>query len=75
MHPSFRFFRLPNGLKERDDAHLKVARDSVQAAREVLKTNPPPDTFAGRKTQEAFPKFLGLSAEPIALQRRHPQWS
>jgi len=56
MQPSFRIFRLSNHSKEGDEARMKIARDSVQAAREVLKTNPSPDNFAGRKTQEAFPK-------------------
>jgi hypothetical protein len=43
--------------KRMDDQHLKVARDSIAASLRVLKDNPKPDTFAGRKTQEALPNI------------------
>ena len=37
------------------DAHQQRAiRDVVQHSLQVLKNNPPPDTFLGRKTQEPF---------------------
>jgi hypothetical protein len=51
----FRIFRLGN-LKEQHARHVEQMRKMAAHGREVLENNPPPDTFAGRKTQEPFPK-------------------
>lgn len=40
---------------ESDSDHIKQTRELTRNAREALK-KPCPDTFAGRKTQEPFPK-------------------
>jgi hypothetical protein len=39
-----------------EDKHLEQARQAVALGRAVLTSHPTPDTFAGRKTQEPFPK-------------------
>ena len=50
---SFRIFRLGD-LKEQHARHVEQMRKVAAHGREVLEDNPPPDTFAGRKTQEPF---------------------
>jgi len=43
---------------DQDAKHLEVLRKALAQAKEVLATNPPADSFAGRKTQEPFPDEL-----------------
>ncbi|WP_157644389.1 hypothetical protein [Bradyrhizobium sp. WSM2793] len=38
-----------------DAAHVKMARDAISEALEVLR-QPPPDSFLGRETYKPFPK-------------------
>ncbi|RXH41621.1 hypothetical protein [Bradyrhizobium zhanjiangense] len=52
----FCLFRLSNLQKESQDKHARMMREHVEAAREVLRSNPRPDTFLGRKTHEPFPQ-------------------
>jgi hypothetical protein len=47
-----RIFRIHTDI---DAGHLKEMRELIAQAREMLQRHPPPDTFAGRKTQEPFP--------------------
>jgi hypothetical protein len=47
--------RLPNTLKELIARHIEAMRVAIATSREIL-DKPPPDNFAGRKTQEPFPK-------------------
>jgi hypothetical protein len=46
--------RLPT-LKDLIAKHIETVRVAIAESREILK-KPPPDSFAGRKTQEPFPK-------------------
>ena len=49
--PKFRIFR---GHIDFDMMHLEHMRETIKKGRELLAT-PPPDAFAGHKTQEPFP--------------------
>ena len=49
-----RVYRPSNTSKELETQHLALMQEALARSREVLKS-PPPDTFAGRKTQEPFP--------------------
>jgi hypothetical protein len=51
----FRVYRISNRLKDIDARHLKLVHEAIAKSRDLLK-NALPDTFAGRKTQEPFPK-------------------
>ena len=51
----FRLHRISNTLKDIDAQHLKWMHEAITKSRELLKSALP-DTFAGRKTQEPFPK-------------------
>ena len=51
----FRIYRIPNTLKDKEAEHLRQTRDAVARCIDILKA-PLPDTFAGRKSQEPFPK-------------------
>jgi hypothetical protein len=51
----FRIYRIPNTLKDKEAEHLRQTRDAVARCIDILKV-PLPDTFAGRKSQEAFSK-------------------
>lgn len=55
-HNPFRIFRASSAVKQQDAAHIRQAQTAMAEAREALKQAPPVDTFAGRKTQEPFPK-------------------
>jgi hypothetical protein len=52
MWSPFRVFRPENG----NDKHLDQIREVVARSYKLLSSNPAPDTFAGRKTQEPFPE-------------------
>lgn len=52
----FRIARLSNTTKSLEEQHLIQAWAAIKQARLTLTNNPPPDTFAGRKTQEPFPR-------------------
>jgi hypothetical protein len=52
----FRIYRRSSSERTLEDKHLEQARQAVALGRAVLNNNPTPDTFAGRKTQEPFPK-------------------
>ncbi len=58
--PPSRIVRLSNVLKEEEAGHLKWLQ-VIDVSREAL-NSAPPDTFAGRKTQEPFPKEPSLNA-------------
>lgn len=49
-------FRTFHPDTELDAMHLQVMRDAIKRSCDILAANPPPDSFAGRKTQEPFPK-------------------
>jgi hypothetical protein len=51
-----RIFRPSNRISDYDTKHLEAVRASLATSLEVLKANPPADTFAGRKTQEPSPR-------------------
>ena len=51
----FRIYRIPNTLKDKEAEHLRQTRDAVARCIDILKA-PSPNTFAGRKSQEPFPK-------------------
>jgi hypothetical protein len=42
--------------KAMDEKHAERLLEAAKRAAKVLKENPPPDTFADRKTQKPFPK-------------------
>ena len=48
--------RFPNTFKDLEAKHLAPMREAIVKARELLESLPLPDTFAGRKTQEPFPR-------------------
>lgn len=52
MRSPFQFFRPDRAA---DDAQVRMIRDILASCMEALRS-PVPDTFAGRKTQEPFPK-------------------
>jgi hypothetical protein len=56
MNHLFRIVRLSNVLKEQDAAHLEGVRNTIAKSRQLLNCIHPIDTFAGRKTQEPFPR-------------------
>lgn len=41
--------------REQDAELAKQSRDATSRAQEILKQNPTPDRFLGRKTQDPFP--------------------
>lgn len=43
------------GTSAGDELCAALAREALKHSLEVLRDNPTPDTFAGRKTQEPFP--------------------
>ena len=43
------------GTSAGDELCAALARETLKHSLEVLRDNPTPDTFAGRKTQEPFP--------------------
>lgn len=43
------------GILASDRLWATLAREALKHSFEVLRDNPTPDTFAGRKTQEPFP--------------------
>ena len=47
--------RLSNTLKDFAARHLELVHEAITKSRKLLNM-PSPDTFAGRKTQEPFPK-------------------
>ena len=47
--------RLSNLFKDVEAEHLKWMREAIANGRELLKSTRP-DTFAGHKTQEPFPR-------------------
>jgi len=51
--PTSSLFRF---IEKQDAEHLRHVREVIARSRELLKKNPAPDTFAGRKTQEPFPQ-------------------
>jgi hypothetical protein len=57
MHHPFQIYRRSYD-RILQDTHLERMRRAVEWGREFLNNNPMPDTFAGRKTQEPFPKAL-----------------
>jgi hypothetical protein len=54
MQP-FRIYRISNAIRNQEAAHREMVAQAVARAHEVLGASRP-DTFAGRKTHEAFPK-------------------
>ena len=50
-----RVFRLGN-MKQQHAGHIEPLRKMAAHGREVLESNLRPDTFAGRKTREPFPR-------------------
>lgn len=54
--PPFRIIRPPNVTKGVQEKLLEQAWTALAKARQALSDNPCPDTFAGRKTQEPFPR-------------------
>ena len=60
--------RLSNRFKDFEAEHLKLMLEAIANGRELLKLMRP-DTFAGRKTQEPFPK-----ARPDAMSKAASGW-
>ncbi len=52
----FRIARRSNTIKNMEEQHFEQAWAAIKEARRTLADNPLPDTFAGRKTQEPFPR-------------------
>jgi hypothetical protein len=52
----FLFYRPSNNKKGPNAKHIEQMREAMAQSREILNSNPMPDTFSGRKTQEPFPK-------------------
>lgn len=50
-----RVHRRSNTSKDLETQHLALVQEAIARSLEVLKS-PLPDTFAGRKTQEPFPR-------------------
>ncbi len=48
-------FRIFRAHQDFDLKQLEQMRGVINESRELLRKNPPPDAFAGRKTQEPFP--------------------
>jgi hypothetical protein len=68
--PLYRIFR---GHTDFDMMHLELMRELIKKGREVL-ARPVPDTFAGRKTQEPFPKEDDSHiAQWVASKKLEPQ--
>jgi hypothetical protein len=63
---SIRIFRPSNTVNDYDAKHLEWVRPAIAHSLVVLKANPPADTFAGRKTQEPFPRGHELSARRLS---------
>jgi len=55
MSPAFHISRLSNSVKGLEEKHLERTWAVIKEARKMLADTPCPDTFLGRKTQEAFP--------------------
>lgn len=56
MSRIFRIVRPSNTIKNMEEKHFELAWAAINEARRTLDDNPVPDTFAGRKTQEPFPR-------------------
>jgi hypothetical protein len=56
MARSIHIYRLSNVSTGYDAMHLEAVRTAIAQSKELLKHSRPGDTFAGRKTQEPFPK-------------------
>ncbi len=56
MFQPFKVFRAVKSAKELDAKHVEKIRAAIEQARQTLLDCPSPDTFAGRKTQEPFPR-------------------
>ena len=56
MSPAFHISRLSNSAKGLEEKHLERTWAVIKEARKMLADTPCPDTFLGRKTQEAFPQ-------------------
>lgn len=54
MLSNFHIYR--SNVAAQDAEHLRVVRAVLNVAVGLLKENPAPDSFMGRKTQEPFPK-------------------
>jgi len=54
MWPSVHIFFRPN--QQADTELIQSVRDVLAHSLELLRANPQPDTFLGRKTHEPFPK-------------------
>ena len=49
-------FRIFHTHRDSDLEQIEQTRDLIAHSLGVLRNNPAPDTFAGRKTQEPFPE-------------------
>jgi hypothetical protein len=50
-------YRISNRLRDYEAMHLEAVRAAIAHGQEALKNSRAIDTFAGRKTQEPFPKM------------------
>jgi hypothetical protein len=58
------------GTSTGDELCAALAREALKHSLEVLRANPAPDTFAGRKTQEPFPLQINPVGGSILLDGR-----
>jgi hypothetical protein len=56
MGYSILIHRISNRTRDYDAWHLEAVRAAIAHSKDLLKDNGAADTFAGRKTQEPFPK-------------------
>lgn len=55
MPSAFRIIRLSSTLKALEEQLIERSRAAIRDVRQMLADNPRPDTFLGRKRQEALP--------------------
>jgi hypothetical protein len=53
---SVRIHRISNGTRDYDARHLEAVRAAIAFSKDILKISGAADMFAGRKTQEPFPR-------------------
>ena len=53
---SIRIFRTSSSIRDYDAKHLEWVRAAIAHSLDLLKANHSADRFAGRKTQEPFPR-------------------
>ena len=55
----WRPIRVFRPISKADEQQIEFIRATLAESLEILKKNPPPDTFLGRKTHEPFAKEAG----------------